>query len=174
MEKKDTLGKEKDDVLKMMEEIEAKKTDLFMKHFEVINNNFKNIFSQLTTKGDANLVLENLKNPFEGGLGIKVRISGQKFLDIRSLSGGEKTLTALAFIFSIQEHEPASFYILDEVDAALDKRNSEKFSKLIAKYAEKAQYILISHNDGVISEASTLYGVSMDEHGMSKVVSLKV
>ena len=174
LEKKDTLAKEKEDVLKMMGEIEEKKTDLFIKNFEVINNNFKNIFSQLTTKGEANLELENEKSPFEGGLGVKVRITGHKFLDIRSLSGGEKTLTALAFIFAIQEHEPASFYILDEVDAALDKRNSEKFSRLIAKYAEKAQYLLISHNDGVISEATNLYGVSMDEHGMSKVVSLKV
>jgi chromosome segregation protein len=174
LEKKDTLVKEKDDVVKMMDEIEEKKTDLFMKNFDVINNNFKNIFSQLTTKGEANLELENKQNPFEGGLGIKVRITGQKFLDIRSLSGGEKTLTALAFIFSIQEHEPASFYILDEVDAALDKRNSEKFAKLIEKYAEKAQYVIISHNDGIISNASNLYGVSMDEHGISKVVSLKV
>ena len=75
-------------------------------------------------------------------------------MDIRSLSGGEKTLTALAFIFAIQEHEPASFYILDEVDAALDKHNSEKFAKLIGQYAQKAQYILISHNDQVISEAN--------------------
>ena len=95
-------------------------------------------------------------------------------MDIRSLSGGEKTLTALAFIFAIQENEPASFYILDEVDAALDKHNSEKLAKLIAKYAEKAQYIIISHNDGVISEANNLYGISMNEHGMSKVVSLKI
>jgi chromosome segregation protein len=174
LEKKDTLVNEKEDVLKMMDEIEEKKKDLFMKNFEVVNNNFKSIFSQLTTKGDANLELENKQNPFEGGLGVKVRISGQKFLDIRSLSGGEKTLTALAFIFAIQEHEPASFYILDEVDAALDKRNSEKLAKLVAKYSEKAQYIIISHNDGIIGEASTLYGVSMDEHGISKVVSLRV
>jgi chromosome segregation protein len=105
---------------------------------------------------------------------IKVKLTGTKFLDIRSLSGGEKTLTALAFIFAIQEHEPASFYVLDEVDAALDKHNSEKFAKLIAKYADRAQYIIISHNDGVISQANNLYGVSMNEHGMSKVVSLKI
>ena len=83
-------------------------------------------------------------------------------------------LTALAFIFAIQEHEPASFYILDEVDAALDKHNSEKFAKLIRKYAEKAQYILISHNDSIISEADNLYGISMNEHSVSKVVSLKI
>ena len=95
-------------------------------------------------------------------------------MDIRSLSGGEKTMTALAFIFSIQEYEPASFYIFDEVDAALDKKNSEKFAQLIKKYSAKAQYIVISHNDNVITSANTLYGVSMDEHGISNVVSLKV
>ena len=77
-------------------------------------------------------------------------------------------MTALAFIFAIQEHDPASFYILDEVDAALDKHNSEKLAKLVANYSGKAQYIMISHNDGVISEAENIYGISMDEHGMSR------
>ena len=101
-------------------------------------------------------------------------MSGKKFLDIRGLSGGEKTLTALAFIFAVQEHEPAAFYILDEVDAALDKRNSEKLAKLIRDYCKKAQYIMISHNDGVISEADLLYGISMNEHGISKITTLKL
>jgi chromosome segregation protein len=173
-EKKEKLIAEKEDVVSMMEEIEGKKKDLFMKNFEVINKNFGSIFQDLSSKGTAHLELENSENPFEGGLNVKVRITGNKFMDIRSLSGGEKTMTALAFIFAIQEHDPASFYILDEVDAALDKHNSERFAKLVKKYSEKAQYVIISHNDGVISEASTLYGVSMDEHGMSKLVSLKV
>ncbi|MCH8829176.1 MAG: AAA family ATPase, partial [Planctomycetes bacterium] len=105
---------------------------------------------------------------------INVKITGSKFLDIRSLSGGEKTMTALAFIFAIQEHEPASFYVLDEVDAALDKYNSQKFANLIKQYSEKAQYVIISHNDAVISEADILYGVSMNEHGISQMISLKV
>jgi chromosome segregation protein len=83
-------------------------------------------------------------------------------------------MTALAFIFAIQEYEPASFYILDEVDAALDKSNSEKLAQLVRKYSDKAQYIVISHNDAVISEASKLYGISMDEHGLSNVVSLRI
>jgi len=175
MEKKDKLGTEKDDVLTMMKEIEGKKKELFMKTFEIVNNNFKNFFGMLTTKGaEANLVLENEENPFEAGVRINVKITGSKFLDIRGLSGGEKTLTALAFIFAIQEHEPASFYVLDEVDAALDKHNSEKLAKLIRKYAEKAQYIMISHNDNVVSEADILYGVSMNNDGISQVVSLKI
>jgi len=174
MEKKDTLNSEREDILVMMNEIESKKKELFMKTFEVINENFKRTFKMLSTKGDTFLEIENPKDLFNNGVLIKVRISGKKFLDIRSLSGGEKTLTALAFIFAIQEHEPASFYVLDEVDAALDKRNSEKLSKLLSEYSKRAQYLLISHNDGIISEAENLYGVSMDEHGMSKVVSLKI
>ncbi len=83
-------------------------------------------------------------------------------------------MTALAFTFAIQEYEPASFYVLDEVDAALDKHNSERLAKLVQEYSKQAQYVVISHNDAVISEADTLYGISMNEHGMSQVVSLKV
>ncbi|MBI1969587.1 hypothetical protein HYS48_02740, partial [Candidatus Woesearchaeota archaeon] len=115
LKKKDKLGLEKEDVLLMMNEIETKKKELFMRTFDVVNTNFKTIFSALSTKGEAFLDLENPDNPFAGGLLVKVRLTGTKFMDIRSLSGGEKTLTALAFIFSIQEHEPASFYVLDEV-----------------------------------------------------------
>lgn len=173
--KKDSLSGEKDSVMDMIGEIEGKKKGMFMNSLEKVEENFKKIFAELTTKGvDASLELEDPENPFEAGLLIKVRLAGNKFLDIRSLSGGEKTMTALAFIFAIQEHEPHSFYILDEVDAALDKHNSEKLSKLIRKYTEKAQYIVISHNDAIISEADNLYGISMNEHGVSKVNSLKI
>ncbi|MBW2992495.1 chromosome segregation protein SMC [Candidatus Woesearchaeota archaeon] len=174
LEKKDSLSGEKNSVLEMIHEIEGKKKGLFMNTLEKIEENFKRIFSELSTKGEASLELENPENPFEDGLLIKVRLTGNKFMDIRSLSGGEKTMTALAFIFAIQEYEPHSFYILDEVDAALDKHNSEKLAKLVRQYTEKAQYIVISHNDSVISEADNLYGISMDEHGVSKVTSLKI
>lgn len=174
VKKKDKLGREKEDVLMLMNEIETKKKSLFMKTFDVVNENFKTLFSALSNKGEASLVLEKPESPFDGGLFVKVRISGSRFLDIRSLSGGEKTLTALSFIFAIQEHEPASFYILDEVDAALDKRNSERFAQLIKKYTGSAQYLVITHNDSIIAEADRLYGISMDEHGASQVTSLKV
>ncbi len=175
LQKKETLVKEKEEVVAMMNEIESKKSGLFMNTFNTLNANFKSAFTELSSKGsEAYLMLENEQNPFEGGVRVRVRIVGEKFMDIRSLSGGEKTMTALAFIFSIQEYEPASFYIFDEVDAALDKKNAEKFAQLIKKYSSKAQYIVISHNDNVITSADTLYGVSMDEHGISNVVSLKV
>ena len=172
--KKDVLVKEKEDVVNLMNEIEGRKKELFLQTLAVVKQNFQSIFNALSTKGEADLELETPENPFEGGLSIKVKLVGNKFLDIRSLSGGEKTMTALAFIFAIQDHAPASFYILDEVDAALDKHNSEKLSKLIRQYCARAQYIVISHNDNVIGEASTMYGVSMGDHGVSNVVSLKI
>ncbi len=174
IKKKETLGQEREDVLVMINEVDAKKKELFMKTFVVVNKNFQHFFKRLSAKGEAFLELENEQEPFEGGMTIKVKISTKKFLDIRSLSGGEKTLTALAFLFAVQEHEPASFYVMDEVDAALDKQNSEKLAKLIRQYCERAQYIIISHNDGVIAEADNLYGISMNEHGISKVTSLKI
>jgi chromosome segregation protein len=175
LEKKDRLKVEKESVFGMINEIEGKKKGLFMNSLEKVESNFKSIFADLSTKGvDAELELEDPENPFNAGLLIKVKIAGNKYLDIRSLSGGEKTMTALAFIFAIQEYEPHSFYVLDEVDAALDKHNSERLAKLIRKYTEKAQYVVISHNDSVISEADNLYGVSMDLDGISKVTSLKI
>ena len=173
IEKKEKLKLEKQDVLNMMQEIETKKKDLFMKTFNEIDRNFRNIFASLSTKGQAYLELQDTENPFNAGLDIKVKIVSNKYLNIKSLSGGEQTLTALAFIFAIQEYQPASFYLLDEVDAALDKTNSEKLSKLISQYSKRAQYILISHNDNIITEAKNIYGVSMQD-GVSKVVSLRI
>jgi chromosome segregation protein len=174
MKKKDRLGTEREDVLVMINEIDSKKKELFMRTYDVLNENFKRIFSTLSAKGEAFFELEETEEPMAGGMTIKVRLVGKKFLDIRSLSGGEKTLTALAFIFAVQEYAPASFYVLDEVDAALDKHNSEKFAKLIRSYCHNAQYLIISHNDSVISEADNLYGVSMNEDSISKVTSLKI
>ncbi len=174
LEKREQLENEKQSVTNLMAVIEEKKKELFMTTFNKINGHFQKCFSELSTKGEASLVLETPENIFEGGTKIMVKQSGDKFLDIRSLSGGEKTMTALAFLFAMQEHEPASFYVFDEVDASLDKINSQKFSKLVGAYSSRAQYIIISHNDALIAEANNLYGVSMDEHSMSNVVCLKI
>ena len=171
--KYETLKVEKEDVLKLIFEIETKKKSIFMKTFNAVEKTFKNIFLTLSTKGEALLEIENPENIFEGGVDIKVKMSKNKFLDIKSLSGGEKTLAAISFIFALQEFQPAAFYLMDEVDAALDKHNSELLSKLVAKYSQQAQYLLISHNDSIITEANTVYGVSMQE-GISKVTCLKI
>ena len=174
VDKTQGLNKEKEDVLIMMVEIEGKKKRIFMKTYKQISENFKRIFLSLSAKGEAYLELEDKENPLQAGLNIKVKLAGTKFLDIHSLSGGEKTLTALALIFAIQEYEPASFYLLDEVDAALDKTNSQLLSKLVAEYAKKSQYVMISHNDAMISEAEQIYGITMQQNGMSKIVSMKL
>jgi chromosome segregation protein len=172
--KKVTLAGEREDVLKLIGEIEGKKKTIFIETLNVVNSHFKDFFLKLSKKGDAFLEIENPENPFEAGLEIKVRLTGNKFLDIKSLSGGEKTMTALSFIFAIQEHEPASFYVLDEVDAALDKHNSGKLAQLVRSYCDRAQYLIISHNDAVISEADKLYGISMGDHGRSNVTTLEL
>ena len=124
-------------------------------------------------KYDVSLELENKKDPFAGGLNILVKVSRGRYFDVQSLSGGERTLVALSLIFAIQEYKPYCFYVFDEIDAALDKRNSELLAALIKKYMTSGQYIIITHNDTLITEATSLYGVSMQEN-ISKVISLKV
>jgi chromosome segregation protein len=173
LEKVSKLRSEKEDVLGLMNEIEVQKIEVFTNTFRELNKYFKRIFLSLSTKGEAYLELENKESPFEGGVNIRVKLFSGKYMDLKGLSGGEKTMTALAFIFAIQEHDPSPFYLMDEVDAALDKRNSELLSRLIEKYAKEAQYIVISHNDSIITEADQIYGVSMQD-GVSKIVSLKI
>jgi len=173
LEKVETLKSEKDKVLELMYEIDGNKKEMFLKAFNVINKYFKDIFGSLSNKGEAYLEIENKEDIFNSGIDVKVKLLGSKFLDLNSLSGGEKTLTALSFIFAIQECEPASFYIFDEVDAALDKTNSTLLSQLIAKYSKRAQYVVVSHNDTVITEGDAVYGVSMQD-GVSKIFSLKI
>jgi chromosome segregation protein len=119
------------------------------------------------------LELENKKDPFDGGVNIILKTGHGKYLDVNSLSGGERVLVALSLIFAIQELNPYCFYVLDEVDTSLDKRNSERLGKLFQKYMQKGQYIIITHNDEIISNATNLYGVSMND-GISKIVSLKI
>lgn len=169
----DVLGKEKEGIMKIIHEIDIKKKKAFLGTLEQLNDTFSRNFSQLSTKGQVFLELENKKEPFEGGVTIVVKTGHGKYFDVTSLSGGEQTLVALSLIFAIQELNPYAFYILDEIDAALDKRNSERLAHLLTKYMQKGQYIVITHNDEIISNATNLYGISMHD-GVSKVVSLKL
>ena len=171
--KAETLVKEKEEIMSIITEIEKKKKITFMKTFEAMNTIFTNNFLQLSSKGEAYLELENTEDPFAAGVNIIIRIARGKYFDVSSLSGGEKTLVALSLIFAIQEYKPYSFYIFDEVDAALDKRNSEKLAQLVKKHMKSGQYIIVTHNDALITESTTLYGISMQD-GVSKVLSLKV
>ncbi|MCX8175173.1 MAG: chromosome segregation protein SMC [Candidatus Micrarchaeota archaeon] len=166
-----SLDSEKKAVFAMMDEIEGKKRAIFLSTFSAINDNFKKIFSYILP-GEGTLVLEQPSSPFESGLLIRVREEGRdKYLD--SMSGGEKALLALIFIFAIQMHKPAPFYILDEADAALDKENSKKLSNLLKQLAEKTQFLVVTHNDTVLSSADVALGVTRTEDG-SKIVGVQL
>ena len=172
-EKVETITKEKDGVLRIIHEIDIKKKKAFLGTLTELNEIFTRNFAQISTKGQVFLELQNKKEPFEGGVDVIVKTGHGKYFDIKSLSGGEQTMVALSLIFAIQELKPYAFYILDEIDAALDKRNSERLSGLLKKYMQRGQYIVITHNDEIITGATNLFGVSMHE-GISKIISLKV
>ena len=171
--KVEIIGKEKESILKIIHTIDIKKKKAFLQTLTALNEVFSRNFSQLSTKGQVSLELENKKDPFEAGVNIIVKTGHGKYFDITSLSGGEQTIVALSLFFAIQDLNPYAFYILDEIDAALDKRNSERLAALLKKYMQRGQYIVISHNDEVITNATSLYGLSMHD-GISKVVSLKL
>ncbi|MBI5149037.1 AAA family ATPase [Candidatus Pacearchaeota archaeon] len=171
--KVEQLRKEKEDILKIIEEIDRKKKITFNKTLNIINAFFTENFSHLCEKGQAFLELENQEDPFAGGLEIAVKLAKGKYFDAASLSGGEQTLVAIALILAIQRYKPYCFYILDEIDPALDRRNSGRLASILKQNIKDAQYIAITHNDSLIEEAPVLYGVSMQE-GVSKIVSLKL
>ena len=173
-EKVDQLESEKENILKVIEQIDRKKKKTFLQTLSRINELFSRNFSQLSEKGIVTLEPQDKKEIFNFGLDIIVKVGAGKYFDVTSLSGGEQTLVALSLIFAIQELNPYVFYIFDEIDAALDRRNSEKLAYLLKKHMKQGQYLMITHNDSIISESSNvLYGVSMQE-GISKVLSLEI
>jgi chromosome segregation protein len=173
-EKVEQLEKEKEQILTVIAQIDRKKKKTFLQTLNQINELFSKNFSQLSTKGIVYIEPQDKKEIFNAGLDIIVKVGPGKYFDVTSLSGGEQTLVALSLIFSIQELSPYCFYIFDEIDAALDRRNSEKLAYLLKKHMKQGQYLIITHNDSIISESSNiLYGVSMQE-GISKVLSLEI
>jgi chromosome segregation protein len=123
-------------------------------------------------KGTASLELEDPNN-LESGLLIKANPGGKKVLNIDSMSGGEKSLAALAFLFAIQKYRPAPFYVLDEVDAALDKENVAKLGELLRSFSKNEQFIIVTHNDQTVRYGDRVYGVTMSE-GESKILGLEL
>ncbi|GAF81460.1 unnamed protein product, partial [marine sediment metagenome] len=173
-EKVDQLENEKEKILLVIAQIDRKKRKTFLTTLRQVNELFSRNFMQLSTKGSVTLEPQDKKEIFNAGLDILVKVSPGKYFDVTSLSGGEQCLVALSLIFAIQEFRPYCFYIFDEIDAALDRRNSEKLAYLLKKYMKNGQYLIITHNDSLISEASNnLYGVTMQE-GISKILSLEV
>ena len=163
------IRQEKLEIEDMIDEIESKKRDRFMDTLEEIQESFSDLFSELFGGGSGELVLED--DDLDKGLKIRAAPPGKDPHIIQALSGGEKTMTAIDFVFAILEYEEAPFYIMDEIDAALDKTNSRKLSDLLNQYADENQFIVISHNDITVRHAERAYGVSMDQ-GVTKMRSI--
>lgn len=172
-EKANVLVQEKQEILKIIDDIDKKKKKVFLTTLKEINLLFSRNFSQLSTKGTAMLEPTNQDDIFAGGIEMLIRVGKGKYFDTHSLSGGEKSLISLALIFAIQEYKPYCFYIFDEIDAALDKKNSELLANLLKRYMKNGQYIVITHNDSLITEAPTIYGVVMQDK-ISSIFSMEV
>lgn len=145
----------------------------FMDTFENVNQKFREIFPFLFGGGQAQLELTDETNPLETGVSIMVRPPGKRYQNMDLLSGGEKALTAVALIFSIFLTSPSPFCLLDEVDAPLDDSNLSRFNQMLRKLSEKTQFIVVTHNKRSMEESDALFGVTMEEPGASKVVSVK-
>lgn len=157
------LREEKDAILKMVDEIETQKKKVFLDTFNNINKSFSKVFSEVI-EGESRLEIDG------EGISIKTRVGGRD-LPTESLSGGQKTLAAIAIIFAIQEVKPSPLYVFDEIDAALDKTNSEKLAHMIKRMSETTQIIAITHNDTLVKESDQIVGVYMNKSS-SRLVSL--
>lgn len=166
-----TLEDEKNAVLKMIEEIDSKKFKVFMDTFNAVNANFTKLYNYVFPE-KASIELEDQKDPFNSGLLIKID-TGKTRKNLNSMSGGEKSMTMLLLLFAIHTYNPSSIYIFDEIDAALDKENSKKLSQFIKQLAASSQFIVVSHNDSLISHADVAVGVTK-LNGESRAIGVEV
>lgn len=146
----------------------------FTKQFSIINHSFRNTFRELFGGGEAQVLLSDDDNVLESGIDIIAQPPGKKLQHLSLLSGGEKALTAIALLFAILSVKPSPFCILDEIESALDDSNVERFSTFLKKLSEDIQFVVITHRKGTIEIANNLYGVTMEEKGVSKLVSIKL
>ncbi|MCX6275291.1 MAG: chromosome segregation protein SMC [Bacteroidetes bacterium] len=171
IEQKDDLARAKESLLQTISEIEMTAKENFMKAFVEIRTNFMKVFRSLFTEDDdCDLILLDPSNPTESDVQIIAKPKGKRPLSISQLSGGEKTLTAIALLFGIYLIKPAPFCIFDEVDAPLDDTNIDKFNNIIKKFSGDSQFIIITHNKRTMTSTDIIYGITMAEPGVTQVV----
>ncbi len=168
------LEEAKKDLRSAIHKINVTTRDNFRYTFEQVKMHFKNIYQTLFRGGECDLVLTDPENLLETGIEIYAQPPGKKLLNISSMSGGEKTLTALSLLFAFFTHNPAPFCIMDEADAALDEANVERFVNLIKEFSNTTQFIVVTHNKRTMESARRLYGITMEESGVSKVMSVNL
>jgi chromosome segregation protein len=174
LEKQNTdLTNAKSELMETISRINRTTRELFADTFEKIRTNFQEMFIELFGGGKANLVLTDEADPLESGIDIIAKPPGKQLTSISLLSGGEKTMTAVALLFSIYMVKPSPFCVLDEMDAPLDESNITRFIKILDRFVDQSQFVVISHNKRTIARADAIYGVTMEEHGVSKLVSVK-
>jgi len=159
---------------KMISEITDTMKKQFVEKFKLINKNFNEVFVELFGGGKAELILEDEDNVLECGIDIKAQPTGKKLQNMMLLSGGEKAFTAIALLFAILKINPAPFCILDEIEAALDDVNVARYALYLKKFSTETQFLVITHRKGTMEAADTVYGVTMEENGISKLLSMKL
>ena len=171
VEQKNDLVTAKESLLKTIEEVEATANQKFLETFNLVRDNFQKVFQTLFTEDDqCDLILENPENLAETGIDVIAKPKGKRPTSLTQLSGGERTLTATALLFAIYLIKPAPFCILDEVDAPLDDANVGKFTNMIRQFSENSQFIIVTHNKMTMSTVDVIYGVTMQEPGVSRLV----
>ena len=168
------LVKSKNELLDVINKINATTQELFADTFEQVRKNFQEMFIELFGGGKANLLLVDDDDPLESGIEIIARPPGKQLQSISLLSGGERTMTAVALLFAIYMVKPSPFCVLDEMDAPLDESNINRFIKILDRFVHQSQFVVITHNKRTIAKADILYGVTMEEHGISKLVGVKL
>lgn len=171
---KEDLEKAESDLLKIIKDLSDEMLARFSTQFAQIRSNFIKIFKELFNGGNADLELLDSENPLEAGIEIKAQPPEKKLQSISLLSGGEKALTAIAILFAILKLKPMPFCLLDEIEAALDDANANRFAKYLRRFSEDTQFIVITHRKPTMELADSLYGVTMEEKGVSKIVSVKL
>jgi chromosome segregation protein len=168
------LVKAKGELLDIINQINATTQRLFAESFEEVRKNFQEMFNELFGGGKANLLLVDDADPLESGIEIIAKPPGKQLQSITLLSGGEKTMTAVALLFAIYMVKPSPFCVLDEMDAPLDESNINRFIKILDRFVHQSQFVVITHNKRTIAKADVLYGVTMEEHGISKLVGVRL
>ncbi|HTD87598.1 MAG TPA: chromosome segregation protein SMC [Candidatus Binatia bacterium] len=169
----DDLVKAKDQLMEIINRINVQTREMFTETFEKIRENFRLMFTEVFGGGKADLLLVNDGDVLDSGIDIVARPPGKQLQSISLLSGGEQTMTAVALLFSIYQVKPSPFCVLDELDAPLDESNINRFIKVLQRFLTHSQFVIITHNKRTIGMADILYGVTMQEHGVSKIVSVK-